>query len=176
MTEMGPKPRFRAYEWIDDQDLPVYVSYGPYEAPWRPLWERRHVDGSRIALWLRSLPRPPEESTKWLPVSTPLRWREAKDVARARVRQIAEWAGSWPNLPPWYFGEHHWTPPAPRHAARPVMRISSDGTIARFRSIRAAARGVGVDWMAIAWRVCTGCMDCNGCTWFDDFAGYPKGD
>lgn len=174
-SEYGPRPKFRPFELVDNQELPRYVGIGPYDAPWRRLWQNRHVDGSRLAAWLRTLDEPPRESTKWLPCGMPMRWREAKAIAAIRVRQIAEWSGTWPELPEWYLGEFHWRPDLPHTRSRPVRRVHPDGRTDQFPSIRAAARAVGSFWTAIDWRVRTGCTDREGFTWLADCVGSSQG-
>lgn len=172
MAELGPRPRFRAFEWLNEQDLPVYVGIGDFADPWSHLWQNRHIDGSKLAAWLRTLDEPPRESTRWIPAALPMRRAEADAIRRVRVEMICRWAGSFPAAPDWLLCSLPWRPAAPRLCARPVKRIAPDGTVERFPSIRAASRIIGVDWRAVAWWVSNDCVGCDGCTWFDDCDGY----
>lgn len=177
MTELGPRPRFRAFEWINEQSLPVFVGIGPFADPWASLWQNRHRDGSRLAAWLRTLEMPPRESTRWIPAVMPMRRAEADAVRRVRIEMICRWAGTFPAAPAWLLCALPWRPAAPRLSARPVKRIAPDGTVERFPSIRAASRIIGVSLGTMTYRLGTGCRDCDGYYWSDDFAGttYSEG-
>jgi hypothetical protein len=151
----------RAYELVDARHGrdERYIGFGAGERPWLPLWENREVDGSPLGAWLRDLDASglqPVEDHTWLPAAG-MTAREARAMAAARVRQIIQWAGGWPN---WLLdcrGAQPW-PTA-------VCCYRDGELVATYPSIRAAARAAGIWPRAMQERLASGCEDYDGCTW-----------
>ncbi|WP_254512489.1 hypothetical protein [Anatilimnocola floriformis] len=155
------KPTTRVFEltW-PDSGLPAFVGFGT--KLWWPRWELRAIDGSKLGAYFRTLEArglTPQVSDRWLP-SHPMPRPAAIAIAASRLRQIADWAGCWPE----------WICNYPDHrivAVRPVARLAPDGSLDHYGSIYAAAAARGVHNRAIAIAVRTGRHDHDGGRWIE---------
>lgn len=163
----------RAFELIDPRrpDLPRFIT----KHPWRPRWRLRHLDGSRVAEWFRSLDKAgmmPAESHRWLP-NVAMSYPEAERLVRRRIETVARWAGCWPMLPPWLLVEHYRRPEYPCRSVKPIVRLHPDGRREIFGSMVQAARARRWTYEAIRHFVCSGNADSHGCFYF---VAPPRGE
>jgi len=134
----------KVWQFIAD-GLPRFVAYGDPEAFWNRRWE---WSGSRINLWLQSLPEMPEVSTLWLPQGEFKNFK-CRQIVRARLRQIADWAGGHPK---WLLSPQM----AGRRRPRPVVRIGPDGSVTAYASLLDAANRTGLGREAVVHRLLSG--------------------
>lgn len=152
------------YELFDpsESDLPRYVGWGPAPSPWLALWGRSEGVEPKLGGWFRTLRERAVQPLvgRCMDVST---IAGARQIAAFRVEQIAEWAGTAPNLPSWLLNE-----PTTR-LAKPVVRQRADGSRDWFASVRAASKATGHTRGSVAAWARSGCEDREGCSWWFDF-------
>lgn len=161
--DVMPRPKSRAFELRDPRrpELPRFVGAGTGAQPWRIRWDRRALDFSPLGRWfqeLGSIGAEPVEDWTWLSPE----WvhnREALRLARARNRQIIEWAGV---MPTWLLSGRRWPL---RSNPTPCVRWLPDGSRERYRSTYEAAKAAGVSWRGIGYYLSTGCNDRQGAFW-----------
>ena len=157
--------KYVVYELSDpaDSDIPKLVAWGPCPSPWTALWRREMGVEPRVAAWFKSLrERACEPVVKRL-----LRFGgmgDAERIARLRIDQICQMAGTAPSLPTWLLNER------PSTKRRGVVRQLPSGEIERYGSLVTASEATGHDRDIISQWCRGGCKGADGSGWFFDYS------
>jgi len=133
---------YYVYELCSDDSLPRYIGVGKHgeRCSWQLVWEQRAQWPGALAAWLRSLPDKPVEKVL-LGKATGLTAKEARAIARARIRQVNAYATGSENQQASFLTNQESFDPSPRGKQCALL---VDGEIQTFPSVSAAGRACGV--------------------------------